>query len=250
MIQINLQKANILSRYTPHHASFLALHLPVSNWTDAATASMQRLLSPAEMKKYRALFRNPRRQNLFLSGRFFAKWMIADRAAEFGMSEIMPLQLAIINKDNGVPYIYGLPDDVQMNLSISYSQNTFLIGCTTEGKIGVDLENWINPDSNLSSLVLSKHERDLINSRLFGYDREQTILLFWCLKEAILKAVGLGFTLGYLPIEFYTDSNRTQLLLADHQAVIPNDEHIKCFYDMNDYLCAVICRIGKESVYD
>lgn len=250
MIQINLQKANILSGYTLYHTSFWALHLPVSNCTDAVVASMQRVLSPAEMKKYCDLFRNPRRQNLILSSRFFAKWMIADWVTESGTTEIIPLQLAIINRDNGTPCIYGLPDDMQINLSISYSQNSFLIGCVTEGKIGVDLEDRIDPNSNLPFLAFSKQERDLINSRLFGYNREQTILLFWCLKEAILKAVGLGFTRGYLPIEFYADSNRTQLLLADYQAVIPNDEHIECFYDMNDYLCSVICRIGKESVYD
>ena len=133
-----------------------------------------------------------------------------------------------------------------MNVSVSYSQNTFLIGCAAEGRIGVDLENRLDPDSNLPSLVLSQQERELMDSNLFGYSREQILLLFWCLKEAILKAVGLGFTHGYLPIEFHTDSSRTQLLLADHDAVIPDGEQIQCLFDMNDCLCAVICRIGKE----
>jgi len=247
MIQIDLQKAEILSGHFLHNPSYCALHLPMPEHINEATAAyMQRLLHPAERKKYCALFRNPRRQKLILFGRFFAKWMIADWVNEFGTADVMPPQIAVINRENGTPNICGLPDGIPMNISVSYSQNTFLIACATEGRIGVDIENAIDPDSNLSSLALSRQERVLMDSQLFGFSRAQIMLLFWCLKEAILKAVGLGFSHGYQSITFHTNSNRTQLLLADHDTVIPAGERIRCLFDMNDGLCAVICRIEKE----
>lgn len=247
MIRIDLKKADILSGYPLHQNAFRALHLPLPERIDASAAAyLQRQLGPAELKKYRKLFRNPRRQQLVLFSRFFAKWLAADYSAETGNAVVLPPQLSVMNRENGIPRICGLPDGVQMNLSVSYAQDSVLIGCAAEEKIGVDLENRLDPDSELPSLVLSRQERALMNSSLFGCSREQLLLLFWCLKEAILKAVGLGFTRGYLPIEFHTDPGRTQLFLADHQAVIPAGEQLHCLYDMNDSLCAVICRIGKE----
>ncbi|GEM_PF-6871271 len=249
MIRIDLQKTNILSGDSLHQSSFYALYLPIPNRSDtAAAAAMQRQLSPAELKKYRTLFRNPRRQQLILSGRFFAKWLAADWLTASGETEVLPRQLTVINRENGAPCICGLPEAGQMQLSISYAQETFLIGCAATGRIGVDLEDRIDPDSNLPSLVLSQQERDLMNSRMFGYDRAQTVLLLWCLKEAILKAVGLGFSRGYLPIEFHTD--HTALFLDDRQHVIPEGEQISCLYDINEQLCAVICRIGKDTAHD
>lgn len=251
MIWIELQKADILNGHIMHTASCYALHLPLPECVDGATvAYMQRLLHPAEYKKYRKLFRNPRRQQLILFGRFFAKWIVADWMNDSIATDVILSQLAVTNHENGAPYICGFRDNIPVNISISYSQNTFLIGCAMEDKIGVDVENIIDPDSNLSSLVLSRQEQRLMNKRMFGFDRSQTMLLFWCLKEAILKAVGIGFSRGFQAIEFYTNLSRTQLFLADHDTVIPAGEHIRCQFDMSDGLCAVICRIGKECFYD
>lgn len=169
---------------------------------------------------------------------------------KIGKADIQPTQLEVINKKNGSPFVCGLPCGDKIDLSISYSCDTVLVGCSDTCRIGVDVENRLDPDSALPSLVLSEQERELLNSGFWGFDRSSMLLLLWCLKEAILKTVGLGFSLGYLTIEFFTDSSGSQLYLKDHNGVFAYGDKISCLYDLNEDMCAVICRIGKETFYD
>ena len=127
MIRIDLQKTNILSGDSLHQSSFYALYLPIPNRSDtAAAAAMQRQLSPAELKKYRTLFRNPRRQQLILSGRFFAKWLAAEpqllimdeptRGVDVGAkAEIYKIMNDLVQQGIGIVMISSeMPETVNM----------------------------------------------------------------------------------------------------------------------------------------
>lgn len=94
-----------------------------------------------------------------------------------------------------------LKDNDDWYFSISHSQNTTAIAVAS-APIGIDIEHTtVLADKKMIPLFIRNDESKLLQSEVDFYQ-------LWCIKEAILKAVGTGF---------YTDPLRFQLLpLTDH----------------------------------
>lgn len=111
-------------------------------------------------------------------------------------------QLAFGTSEYGKPHalVDGAPEDIGFNVSHSYQHG--LVALALHGRIGVDVEER-NMQQNLDGAVESvftPNER----AELAAVHDEQKIHFFfrlWTMKEALLKALGTGFSLDMSKIE-------------------------------------------------
>lgn len=86
----------------------------------------------------------------------------------------------------GKPYFWGTP----FHFNISHTSNSFLLCFSLNQEIGVDLERNLSDVKigELSEYAFSPDERNLL-ADLFDW---KSFLRIWTLKEAYLKATGIG----------------------------------------------------------
>lgn len=86
----------------------------------------------------------------------------------------------------GKPYLKDFP----LHFNISHAQDAFLLGFSMDHEIGVDMElDPIDGDLNaLSEYAFSPDERKM----LVDLNDRESFLNIWTLKEAYLKATGIG----------------------------------------------------------
>lgn len=112
-----------------------------------------------------------------------------------------PLSRIVFEKtEHGRPYLSELPD---LWFSFSSCRFGFLGAWSSTHGIGVDLED---ETRNLEAVELAHRffsgvEANTIE-RVGGFERLQTFLQFWSLKEAALKSIGEGLPFGLDAFEF------------------------------------------------
>lgn len=110
-------------------------------------------------------------------------------------------QLAFGATKYGKPFaiVDKKPNPISFNLS--HSHNHGLIALAPKGRLGVDIEDRVPRDDldELAKSVLGPDEqRDFAGLR--GSQRTHFFFRMWTLKEALIKALGVGFSLD--PAEF------------------------------------------------
>lgn len=122
------------------------------------------------------------------------------RLNEFGKPEIEPAQ-------NGS----------KLRFNISHCEGLVVCGLTIGHDLGVDCEN-INREFNLRQLaseVFSNSEREHLQS-LPPFQRTETFFRLWTLKEAYIKARGIGMSLPLRKISFdITAADRIAVFFGD-----------------------------------
>lgn len=97
--------------------------------------------------------------------------------------------------ENGKPRLAKPPMDVRFNASRSGERA--LIACTRGGEVGIDIE-WLHRDLEIDELArrfFTVAENEKLQT--FPADhRHQAFLRCWTCKEAFVKAVGKGLSLG------------------------------------------------------
>jgi len=90
--------------------------------------------------------------------------------------------------DHGKPYL-----DKGPSFSLSHSGDRFLIGVSTAGRVGVDIEEQ-RPVREMLALARKKFSPEEVDVLLAAptSDRSETFFRIWTLKEAYLKGVGTG----------------------------------------------------------
>lgn len=95
----------------------------------------------------------------------------------------------LVQDAEGRPWLEGACD---LRLSWSHAGGHVLIGWRSGGAIGVDLET-ARPIAHDSMLALAASEREAaVIQALKPVDRHDAFLRLWTVKEAVLKAIGLG----------------------------------------------------------
>ena len=105
-------------------------------------------------------------------------------------------QLAFGASDRGKPYavVQGQPAPVSFNVSHSGAHG--LIAVASAGRLGVDVEERRMPrhlDELISSVLGPDEQAELALAR--GCHKLHLFFNFWTLKEALIKALGLGLSL-------------------------------------------------------
>ncbi|MEX2585650.1 MAG: 4'-phosphopantetheinyl transferase superfamily protein [Balneolaceae bacterium] len=139
-----------------------------------------RLLS--EHERYRAQrFRSDRDRNLFVSGRYYTRILLA------GYAGISPEQVTIGTDAFGKPF-----SDVGLHFSISHSRDLLLLGFS-DTSIGVDIEQK-DPLTAIERIGKNHFAEAEVQQLMIDEEagRLDTFFNTWTKKESVIKGIGRG----------------------------------------------------------
>ncbi|WP_254552485.1 4'-phosphopantetheinyl transferase superfamily protein [Kitasatospora sp. MMS16-BH015] len=120
----------------------------------------------------------------------FAASRILLKTAVGRLFGVGPEEVELGYRDKGRPFIRG---NDSVDVSISHTDGLLLVGLSTQGQIGVDVEP---ADRELYDQGLARHlctETELKRVEALPYElRNAELLRIWTLKEAYTKAIGTG----------------------------------------------------------
>ena len=104
--------------------------------------------------------------------------------------------------DHGKPFALVDEEPAAISFNLSHSGKHGLIALVPHGRLGVDVEERVprGDFDELSEAVFGPHEQSAL-ACLRGRDRVQLFFRLWTIKEALIKALGLGFTLDVSQFE-------------------------------------------------
>lgn len=114
---------------------------------------------------------------------------------------IKPARLEFRHNDYGKPFLVRSGDLDALNFSVSSSSDLTVICVARSLELGIDLEEAGGEEISRreANSVLRPAEQNVLADH--AEDFHETFLRFWTCKEAILKAIGMGLSLGPDQIE-------------------------------------------------
>ena len=105
-------------------------------------------------------------------------------------------RLSFASSDHGKPFALVDQEPATVSFNLSHSGKHGLIALVPHGRLGVDVEERVprGDFDELSEAVFGPHEQSALAS-VRGRDRIQLFFRLWTIKEALIKALGLGFSL-------------------------------------------------------
>ncbi len=104
-----------------------------------------------------------------------------------------PRDVTILKRPNGKPYLDSATTDLQFNLT--HTSQCTLLAMALDTELGLDAEPFTAATPDLARLVsrFTQAERQTIQQRAAS-EQPAATLGTWVRKEAVLKAMGTGFT--------------------------------------------------------
>ena len=147
--------------------------------------------------------------------------------------------------DYGRPHVTNLPSGCALQFNISHTEKMVVIALSNDSEIGVDVE-YLNKDRNFMGLAKSSFSPEE-QSDLYELDEEKRKDRFydlWTLKEAYIKAKGMGLA---IPLDQFSFSFEGEDNLRFHaQPSLAEDESLWRFWqfqsDESHHLIALACK--------
>lgn len=162
-------------------------------WRPDADADELRLLLGRDWARYQKLGRADMRER-FLASRLFLRHTAAAAV------QTLPQLVDLAYLPGGRPYVRGLD---QIDISLSHTDETMVVGVTRRGRIGVDVERADRRLAHTGSEAqactpFEKHHLDQGGDSV----RNDTMVRLWTLKEAYSKALGQGLRFRFTEFGF------------------------------------------------
>ena len=128
--------------------------------------------------------------------RRFALCRAALRVVLCGQLDCRNEQLAFSVSDHGKPYAVVQGEAAPVSFNVSHSGAHGLIAVAAAGRLGVDVEERNTPrdlDGLISSVLGPNEQAELALAS--GCHKLHLFFNFWTIKEALIKALGLGLSL-------------------------------------------------------
>ena len=189
-----------------------ATDAPIALWiidlTEAAPASGIATLSPGEMARA-ARFRAAADRRRYVAAHVGLRRLIADAMA------VPPSRLHFTVDAAGKPRIR---DCAELHFSLSYAIDRAVVGLSTAGPIGVDVETCrtIAEADELARLHFSATEIAALD-RIPPAGRSRAFLRGWTRKEACVKAIGTGLALPTASFTCGIDHERRLMTIGGRQ---------------------------------
>lgn len=134
-----------------------------------------------------------------------------------------PIELRFCNTEKGKPF---LENSDQICFNVSHSGNMILFAISLGKSVGIDVEYMRN---NVAPLVVASHffsegEKEAMNN-CTEQERRRIFFQFWTRKEAIIKALGTGFSFPVEEIDVSTVPGNTF-----SQVHLPEGNAAACWY--------------------
>jgi 4'-phosphopantetheinyl transferase len=146
------------------------------------------LLTPEELA-FAEKFRLPRLKQQQLASRFWLRKILGQCLQQ------SPASLRLAKTAYGKPYLIDYPD---INFNLSHSGNLMLLAVSRVGKVGIDIEVAQTPPRDFSGLIKKCFavEEQLYWQQLPEIIKPMEFYRFWTRKEALVKAIGHGLSVG------------------------------------------------------
>lgn len=157
--------------------------------TPARRAAYGALLSGAEQERHRR-FAVEHARDAFLLGRALVRTCLSRYA------EVAPEAWALAIGDHGRPFVAAPALETPLHFNLSHTRGLVACAVSAEPQIGVDVEQMdrrLDPMA-LSAATFAAPEHDAVRSAPDDRRRE-TFFRIWTLKEAYIKALGVGLSL-------------------------------------------------------
>lgn len=154
---------------------------------------------------------------------------------------IEPTGWEFAKTEHGKPYIANRQLPHPLFFNISHSQDAILIGVSQHPAIGVDIENnqrRINP-LKLAGRFFHPAEIETL-SALDASQLNQTFFTYWTLKEACIKAMGLGLRHPVKNIQIISKSDLGTFDICLHNSPSSNHPWTFCSFEPQKHLNAAV----------
>lgn len=153
---------------------------------DEVCPSDAMVLTPEERAHYQSVWRNPKAHALAVRTRAELRRMLA---RETGLP---PQKVPILRDEHGKPRCPH-PDAVDLDFSISHTDECAIIALGEAAGIGVDVEEVLNEEPSDENLAIVFSEEEFQQwAALAPLTRRTAFTQAWTIKEAALKALGMG----------------------------------------------------------
>jgi phosphopantetheinyl transferase len=196
-----------------------------SHINNDAPEDYEHFFSEREWVKIKRMYRNPKRMASIISGRMLIKKLIAERSGNaYTFKDIEVLNGTDCIK--GLPKLYVKGKLTGISISISYADDYVCVGISDKAFIGVDIERVKNFPDCYVNMFYTKENAETINC-MDGIGQTE----MWCIQEAYLKAMGMGFEVGLKGLH---------MRLADLEQC-----DAKVISSSENGICQVICFVDK-----
>ena len=185
-------------------------------FSDVATQhKLRSWLSESELTAHKA-FRFEHDQQTYLVAHAFLR---ATLACYTGVN---PANLQFQTNPFNKPYIAAPLEALGLHFNLSHTAGIVALALTKLGPVGIDAES-TPPAKNVSDIAI-----DILTSSEYANlmqhnsaDRLSRLMKYWTLKEAFVKATGIGLTYGLQTFEFDLDAQPQPLI----RFLSPTDTH-------------------------
>lgn len=132
-------------------------------------------------------------------------------------------QLTIGSSYYGKPYAIMQRREHSIGFSVSHSGNHSLVALSSRGRIGVDIEEWDprrSVDLIVESVFTAAERADMECTD--ASQRQRLFFKLWTIKEALVKAVGMGLSLDMSSFQVPLDLRRGAIRSVFHFPQAPS----------------------------
>lgn len=172
--------------------------LPTDRGRDELDVLAHRILSSQEQAEYASAIMPDKRRREWLAGRAVAKQAVSKLLVRRRELRVAPVDIAIIADGRGRPYVAQgcIPGLSSMpEISIAHT-NGIAVAVVVDGnqdvRVGIDIERFRQLNDGFARRAFVPAELQWL-SGLTGKAANERMLQLWCVKEAAVKALGLGF---------------------------------------------------------
>lgn len=201
-----------------------------------------KLLSKSEIEKYSRFVLEKDRER-FLITRVLARTVLSDY-----IKAVTPATLRFTKNAHGKPEIASELRPYPLTFNISHSEDLIALAVASEEAIGLDIE-MINPELStheLANRVFSEQEYLQLESAASACFCERFFEL-WTLKEAYLKALGMGLT---IPLKSFTfllpGQDRVGIKFTQNHGYAPDEWAFWMFKPSENYTGALALKSHTE----
>lgn len=167
----------------------------------------------------------------------------------FQLLELGPSDWELVYEPGGRPTVCIDGATAAPQISLSHTQSLVVCAFSPRNRIGVDAE-WVHRGLSLPALaktVLSRSERVAIDEIHNQEEKELLFYRFWCLKEALLKATGLGLTVSPEELEFRVSCQREPELISYPPEKGMESSHFFHLETLRDNHICCVCLAGPTA---
>ncbi|WP_410537344.1 4'-phosphopantetheinyl transferase family protein [Streptomyces sp. KL2] len=168
-------------------------------------AALRRMLG-RDWHRYEAMSR-PLMKERFAASRLLLRHVVA------AAIDTAPERVDLAYQPGGRPYVRGCD---QIDVSLSHTRETLVVGITRRGRIGVDVESADRrmAGTGSESQGCTPYELARLDEGEAGA-RNATLVRLWTLKEAYSKALGQGLRFRFTEFGFDLGADRIRLVRPD-----------------------------------